>query len=83
MSAIHQFVHFGFDIGSISINTVVMDDDRNILENRYDLCHGRPFEQLLRILKELEIKYPPGRVRLIGLTGTGGKLAHTLIGGHY
>lgn len=83
MSAKDQFIHFGFDIGSISINSVVMDHHRNIIENRYDLCHGKPFELFLKILRELEQKYPATKVGLTGLTGTGGKLAQSLIGGHY
>jgi predicted CoA-substrate-specific enzyme activase len=83
MPAKDQFVHFGFDIGSISINTVVMDNERTILENRYNLCHGKPFELFLKILSDLEEKYPSNQVCLVGLTGTGGKLLQTLIGGHY
>ena len=43
---------FGFDIGSISINTVVMDDQGNMIENRYDYNHGKPFENLKEILDE-------------------------------
>ena len=79
----NQSLHFGFDIGSISINTVVMDQNRTILENRYDLCHGKPFELLFQIIKELELKYSSKKISLVGLTGTGGKLAQNLVGGHY
>ena len=42
---------FGFDIGSISINTVVMDLDGKMIEDRYDYCHGKPFEKLKEILE--------------------------------
>ncbi len=41
---------FGFDIGSISINTVVMDYSSKIIEERYDYNHGKPFEKLKEIL---------------------------------
>lgn len=83
MAAIDSHIHFGFDIGSISVNTVVMDNDRTIIENRYDHCHGKPFDLLLKILSELSLKYPSDQIQLVSLTGTGGKLAQTLIGGHY
>ncbi|MCF8225492.1 MAG: acyl-CoA dehydratase activase [Bacteroidales bacterium] len=83
MAKSDQPVHFGFDIGSISVNTVVMDNEKNIIENRYDLCHGKPFALLLSILQSLEEKYSKERVGLIGITGTGGKLAQQLIGGKY
>ncbi|MEX0987034.1 MAG: acyl-CoA dehydratase activase [Bacteroidales bacterium] len=83
MAATDQKIHFGFDIGSISINTVVMDNNRKIMENRYDQCHGKPFELFLKILDALASKYAMEQVGLVGLTGTGGKLAQTLVGGHY
>jgi activator of 2-hydroxyglutaryl-CoA dehydratase len=39
----HIGIFLGLDIGSISLNTVVMDRNENILENHYDFCHGQPF----------------------------------------
>jgi predicted CoA-substrate-specific enzyme activase len=74
---------FGFDIGSISINTVVMDHDGRIIEDRYDYCHGKPFEKLKEILDILGEKYAPEQFGHISLTGTGGKLAAELLGGTY
>jgi activator of 2-hydroxyglutaryl-CoA dehydratase len=43
----------GLDIGSISVNTVLIDDSRNIIEDHYTLCHGRPFHALHEILTDL------------------------------
>jgi predicted CoA-substrate-specific enzyme activase len=74
---------FGFDIGSISINTVVMDQDGKIIEDRYDYCHGKPFEKLKEILDILGETYAPEQFGHISLTGTGGKLAAELLGGTY
>lgn len=74
---------FGFDIGSISINTVVMDANGNILLDRYDYCHGKPFENLKDILEELEQTYSPDQYEQVSFTGTGGKLAAELVGGIY
>jgi len=74
---------FGFDIGSISINTVVMDNDGKVIEERYDYNHGKPFEKLKEILDELEQRYSREQFRHISCTGTGGKLAAELIGGTY
>jgi len=36
--------HLGFDIGSISVNAVVIDNDQKVVENRYEYCHGKPFD---------------------------------------
>lgn len=74
---------FGFDIGSISINTVVMDDSGQIVEERYDYNHGKPFEKLKEILEILEQTYSREQFGHISCTGTGGKLAAELLGGTY
>ena len=74
---------FGFDIGSISINTVVMDSDGTIKLDRYDYCHGRPFEKLKEILNTLGEFYTSDQFGYLSFTGTGGKLAAELVGGTY
>jgi len=74
---------FGFDIGSISINTVVMDSDGTIKLDRYDYCHGRPFEKLKEILDTIGESYTYDQFGYLSFTGTGGKLAADLVGGTY
>ena len=73
---------FGFDIGSISINTVVMDSEGNIIAERYDYCHGKPFDKLKEILDELEKSYSKDQFAHLSFTGTGGKLAAELLDGY-
>ena len=71
----------GFDIGSVSLNTVVMDESYNILEDYYEYIHGKPFnvlhDRLISILKTHAAESITG----IAITGSGGKLATELIGG--
>ncbi len=74
---------FGFDIGSISINTVVMDANGTIHLDHYHYCHGKPFNKLKEILETLEKTYAPEQFEQISFTGTGGKLAAELVGGTY
>jgi len=75
--------HIGLDIGSVSINTIVMDESRTILENYYDYCRGRPFHQLKNILTKIFTKYDEDQVGWVALTGTGGTLGSKLIGGWF
>ncbi|HER09454.1 MAG TPA: CoA activase [Bacteroides sp.] len=78
-----QSYHFGFDIGSISINTIVTDSEGNIILERYDYCHGKPFRKLKEILDILGEIYTEDQFGELSFTGTGGKLAAELIGGSY
>ncbi len=71
----------GLDIGSVSLNTVIIDDNNNILEEYYDYVHGRPFNVLKDRLSTVLDKYPSTSIKGIAVTGTGGKLATDLIGG--
>jgi predicted CoA-substrate-specific enzyme activase len=77
----HLFI--GLDLGSISLNTVVIDNDENILENHYDYCHGQPFVTLKKRLTELLSRYEIANFKQIAITGSGGKLAASLIGGQF
>lgn len=62
----------GFDIGSVSLNTVVMDGNHNILENFYDYVHGKPFHVLKDRLSGLLEKYHRESIEGIAITGSGG-----------
>lgn len=73
----------GLDVGSISLNTVLIDSDENILENHYDYCHGQPFATLKKRLTELLSRYDIAEIEQIAITGSGGKLATSLIGGQF
>ncbi len=55
--------HFflGLDIGSVSLNTVVMDEDLNIIEDFYDYVQGRPFN-VLRNQTQFSSPEPSGRI---------------------
>lgn len=74
-------VYLGLDIGSVSLNTVILDAEYNILEDYYDYVHGRPFNVLMERLSSIFQVITPGRIGGIAVTGTGGKLATELIGG--
>ncbi|MBN2552074.1 MAG: hypothetical protein JXB06_04865 [Spirochaetales bacterium] len=78
-----QRYSLGLDIGSISVNTVIIDAERNVVENHYTLCHGRPFHALREVLTDLLKRHPAEAFEAVAITGTGGKLATELIGGYF
>ncbi|MBK6963529.1 MAG: CoA activase [Bacteroidales bacterium] len=73
--------HLGLDIGSISINAVVIDEAGKVLENRYEYCYGKPFDVLLRVLDELILTYNISSIGTVAYTGSGGKQAAQMAGG--
>ena len=76
-------LYLGVDIGSISINTVLVDSERRVVENHYTWCHGRPFHRLEEILTEIVERRVGDELVLEALTGTGGELASRMLGGQF
>jgi len=75
--------YLGLDIGSISLNSVLINGDRQIVDNRYIYCEGRPFDVLKKVISDLLDQYGAAQIGCIALTGSGGKKASELIGGEF
>jgi len=73
-------VYVGIDVGSVSANTVVLDEHRNILENHYTRTQGEPLETALDVLETIIRHYGMDRIKLVAATGTGGKLIAPFLG---
>lgn len=76
-------LHLGLDVGSISVNTVLMDQDKNIIENHYDFSHGKPFHVLKDAIAGVMERHSGEDFGIVAITGTGGKLAAELVGGYF
>jgi predicted CoA-substrate-specific enzyme activase len=46
-------VYLGVDVGSISTNLVIIDEDKNVIAKRYLMTEGRPLEAVKRGLAEI------------------------------
>ena len=79
----NYFYLLGLDIGSVSLNTVILDSKHSIVENYYDFIYGRPFNVLYARLQSVLRKYPLESIKGVAITGSGGNLATELFGGVY
>ncbi len=77
----NQDLFLGLDIGSTSLNTVLIDNNYNVLKEYYDYVHGKPFNMLYERLSSILKAVPGINFKGIAITGTGGKLASNIIGG--
>jgi activator of 2-hydroxyglutaryl-CoA dehydratase len=60
--------YIGLDIGSVSLNTVLLDEKNTIIADHYDYVHGRPFEVLHERLTEILQRFKPESIRGIAVT---------------
>jgi predicted CoA-substrate-specific enzyme activase len=74
-------VYLGVDVGSISTNLVVIDQEKNLIAKRYLMTEGRPLEAVKRGLAEMGEEIG-GMVEIIGAgtTGSGRYLTADFIG---
>ena len=73
--------YLGVDVGSISTNLVVIDEQKNVLAKRYLMTEGRPLEAVQRGLEEIGAEIGE-KVTIIGAgtTGSGRYLTADFIG---
>ncbi len=64
--------YLGIDIGSISTNLAVIDDDGNLIVKKYLMTSGRPIEAVRKGLMEIYQKFGERlRIKAVGTTGSG------------
>ncbi|HBF33434.1 TPA: CoA activase [Candidatus Sumerlaeota bacterium] len=62
-----------FDLGSVSLKTVVLDTDGSLLHEEYLRTQGRPFQAAVTAVKKLVDLFPDTPIRAAASTGSGGK----------
>jgi predicted CoA-substrate-specific enzyme activase len=76
-------LYLGMDVGSVSANTIIMDDRRNVLEEHYTRIKGQPLQTVQKVLEEILQRISHEQFHSISFTGTGGKLLAELLGGNF
>ena len=76
-----DFIYLGLDVGSVSLNTVLVDVNRSVLYESYTRLHGQPIETVHRVLAELLERIPSERIAGLAATGSSGELMADLLGG--
>ena len=71
----------GMDVGSVSVNLVVMTPAGEVLREEYRRHLGQPQSIALELLSSLEPEFPLRNCRLAGFTGLGGQALAEVFGG--
>lgn len=73
--------YMGIDVGSVSTNIVIIDEDDNVKEKIYLRTSGKPIDALNKGIKQLIKKgYDSVYIKGVGTTGSGRTLAGVIIG---
>jgi predicted CoA-substrate-specific enzyme activase len=66
--------HLGLDIGSVSVNTVLIDSEKNVVFDDYTRTKGDPLRTTAEVIAGLLLSVPCENIVSCSVTGTGGLL---------
>ncbi|WMJ76195.1 MULTISPECIES: acyl-CoA dehydratase activase [unclassified Sedimentibacter] len=72
--------YLGVDVGSVSTDLVMMDENLNVTEKIYLRTKGNPIKAIQDGFKILKNKYHKGDIAAAGTTGSGRAIAASIIG---
>lgn len=73
--------YLGVDVGSVSTNIVLMDENKNIIGKVYTQTNGKPIDAVQRALKDIKSQVGEKvNVKGVGATGSGRNLAAMIVG---
>lgn len=72
--------YLGVDVGSVSTNLVLLDENKNVVEKIYIRTKGNPIKAVQETFRIIKDKYGQIEVGGVGTTGSGRHIAATLIG---
>ena len=64
-------MYLGIDIGSVSLNLVLLDEDLRVVKERYVRARGKPLETALAALEDLFAEVPPAEIDGVAFAGAG------------
>ena len=73
-------MYLGIDIGSVSLNLVVLDEGMNVVRERYVRTRGKPLETAMAALEALLAEVPLADIEGVAFTGAGTALLGKLFG---
>ncbi|HUU09670.1 MAG TPA: acyl-CoA dehydratase activase [Phycisphaerae bacterium] len=73
-------MYLGIDIGSVSLNLVLLDADSRVVKERYVRTRGKPLETALEALEALFAEVPASEIKGVAFTGAGTAVLGELYG---
>ena len=72
-------IFIGIDVGSVSVNTVLMNEGGEIIEDWYTRHKGQPLRMVYDLLEKINTRIPIDRIANLAVTGSGGELVARLL----
>lgn len=73
--------YVGVDVGSVSTNIVLLNENLKVVEALYLKTKGKPLDTIKEGFEILQDKYSDNEIKAVGTTGSGRQISSFLIGG--
>ena len=73
-------VYLGIDVGSVSTNIILMNEDGKVIDALYERTQGQPISAVQRGISQISRSNPDAQVIAVGTTGSGRHLAAIVAG---
>lgn len=77
---ISPFYYLGIDVGSVSTNIVIINEDNETIYKEYLRTQGKPIEMIKEGIKKVSEKFGKDYIKGVGCTGSGRYLASIIVG---
>jgi predicted CoA-substrate-specific enzyme activase len=72
--------YLGIDVGSVSTNIVLINEEGNLIDKKYLLTAGKPIDAVKKGLKEINENFPKIKIKGVGVTGSGRYMIADFVG---
>lgn len=76
----YKNIHIGIDIGSVSVDSIILTDEYKVLQDSYIRHKGKPAETTFEVVKTIVEQFGEEAISQIAFTGAGGKEIAKAIG---
>jgi len=76
-------MYIGVDIGSVSVDAVLVNEQKQIIETHYLRTRGKPVETCLAVFNDILSRFHPREVEGVAFTGSAGKLIAEILGAFF
>jgi len=73
----------GIDVGSISVNVIVLDDDKKVVYETYTRTKGHPIQVTLAETRKVLERFAPDQINLVAMTGSAAERIAQCLGARF
>ena len=80
---VREKIIIGIDVGSVSVNTAVLERSCRVCDTDYTRHYGQPIETVIKSFEKILDSYDSESIAAVSLTGSAGEIVSELLGASF